>query len=222
MADFSRREEFERRLARALGRTQQEIQRLVMETLGNPPDLNNLSPAFWEDIAGRLQGIMQPLLEGAFMAHALDLVGAQTVGIDVAIVNQRAAAWARQYSFDLVRGITDKTRASLQESIVGFFTDQRTLGDLEASIAPLFGPVRAEMIAITETTRAATAGEMMFAEELQKMGLATTQIWQTNNDDLVCPICGPLNQTRQGSGWTLPPPAHPRCRCWISTEVATA
>ena len=37
-------------------------------------------------------------------------------------------------------------------------------------------------------------------------------IWQTRQDELVCEICRPLDQTRF-SGASNGPPSHPRCRC---------
>lgn len=219
MADFAQRAEFERKIARALGKTMAGQLADLLDKLGDPPNLNNLASDYWEQFSELLRGAIQPILESAMVARVSELLGERSIGFDVAIANQRAAAWARQYTFELVSGITNNTRDALREQIAGFFEDQRTIGDLKESIARLFGAVRAEMIAITETTRAASEAEQLFAGELEKLGLRTTQVWQTNNDDAVCPICGPLNQVRRGEGWTSPPPAHVRCRCWISTEV---
>lgn len=43
-------------------------------------------------------------------------------------------------------------------------------------------------------------------------------IWNTSEDDKVCPICRPLNQ-KPSEEWAeeFPegPPAHPNCRCWL-------
>jgi hypothetical protein len=44
------------------------------------------------------------------------------------------------------------------------------------------------------------------------------EIWLASQDELVCPICGPLHGKRRGQGWTEPPPAHPNCRCAVGTE----
>lgn len=223
--DFERRDEFEKRIARRLGRLSQQMYQRLTEALGQEPSqalLDEINRTFWVEMEAEYRGVLQPELERVFMAQAAQLLAAQSIGVDAALINERAARWAREYSYELVSGITDKTRRALQEQVSGFFEDQRTLGDLYESIGQLFSPVRAEMIAITETTRASVQGELAFAEELGKLGLRTTQIWQTNNDDLVCPICGPLNQKRQGDDWQTPPPAHPRCRCWLSAEVVTA
>jgi hypothetical protein len=43
-------------------------------------------------------------------------------------------------------------------------------------------------------------------------------IWMTEQDDLVCPICEPMDgeEIDLGSG----PPAHPGCRCYSKPVVS--
>jgi SPP1 gp7 family putative phage head morphogenesis protein len=87
---------------------------------------------------------------------------------------------------------------------------------------------RAELIATTEVTRAyAEVARLTWAQG----GVIQSMRWQTANDDDVCPICRPLNQQvvavvggsfaavdEDGNeiGRVPRPPAHPRCRCWLS------
>jgi len=48
-------------------------------------------------------------------------------------------------------------------------------------------------------------------------------IWETANDERVCPICGALHRKREGEwGGLSGPPAHPRCRCGVRLERADA
>jgi hypothetical protein len=81
----------------------------------------------------------------------------------------------------------------------------------------LASPIRAEMIAVTEVTRAASQGEQAIARELARAGIVMTPIWNTNQDDIVCPLCGPKNGKEIEDGQF--PPRHPRCRCWVSYEL---
>ena len=49
-------------------------------------------------------------------------------------------------------------------------------------------------------------------QQLLRTWTAKEFTWQTRQDELVCPICRPLDQT-VFSGVSNGPPSHPRCRC---------
>lgn len=225
MADLPGRSEFEAQVARALGRTFRGQFGRLMDAFGDEPSMAKAEPLLTQ-FGEELRAVLQPILERVFVAQVEALLSTPVrskadggIGLDWALINERAAQWAREYAFDLVNGITGTTRKALQQQIAGFFTDQRTMGDLRESIGRLFGPVRADMIAQTEVTRAASEGEQAFGRELEALGLRVTYVWQTNADDLVCPICGPRNGKERGDGWTDFPPAHIRCRCWVNTVI---
>jgi hypothetical protein len=108
-----------------------------------------------------------------------------------------------------------------------------TIGDLESRLSSAYGPVRAEMISVTEITRAAEQGENGAIGLLlgDNPGIEREDIWQTSQDDRVCLVCGPLNDRKAGGYdgnqpyWTHPDsgarvqiPAHPRCRCRKRTD----
>lgn len=218
MPDFANRSDWEAQLARALARLQQRELKRLLDALGDPPDLNNLYPEFWNEFSTTMRGELIPTLEGIFLDSAEQLLGTTSIGVDWALINAQAARWAEQYSYDLVRGIAENTRAALQQKVSAYFRNGLTQQDLRASLQNLFGPVRAEMIAVTETTRASVNGELAIVREIEKNGIAMIAVWNTNNDDFVCKICGPRNQRKKGDGWYTLPPAHPRCRCFISHE----
>lgn len=218
-ADFEQRSDFEELLGRRLGRAQRTQYQALLKELGTEPDLSKIPPSFWDDLSSEYNAAIRPTLEAIMLEHIQQRIRETDIGVDFAEANARAADWAKQYTFELVKGITDNTQRVLRTEIEDFYRDSRTIQDLERSISPLFGPVRAEMIAVTETTRAAAEGEAVFEDELRKLGLDTVQIWQTSNDDIVCPICEPLNLLQRGQGWNEPPPAHVNCRCWLTTEV---
>lgn len=218
MPDFANRADWESRLQRALEKLQDKQRKRLLESLGEPPDLGNLNPLFWNEFSTEYRDALYPLLEQVFLDSAEQMLGTTSIGVDWNLMNEEAARWARQYTYDLVSRITDNTRAALQEKVGGYFETPTSLGALEESLTSLFGEVRAGMIAVTETTRAAVQGEFAIVEKIQAQGIDMVAVWQTNNDDIVCPICAPRNQQRQGAGWNDMPPAHPRCRCWISYE----
>lgn len=218
MADFENRAKFERELKRALEGLGEEQLRDVMRQLGNPPDPSKLDAVFYDTLSAEIAATLQPKLEAVFLDMAKQTIDGVSIGVEWGIVNQRAAAWANQYTFELVKGITDNTKVALQEKIANFFNTQMTMGELRESITPLFGSVRADMISITEVTRASVQGELAILKEIQKddPSIRMIEVWQTNRDEIVCALCRPLNGKKRGDGWREYPPRHVRCRCWIN------
>jgi len=92
--------------------------------------------------------------------------------------------------------------------------------ELVAMIEPVVGAKRAETVAITAATEAATAGVRAYRDGMRaEHNLEYVMIWETANDERVCPICGALHGKREDEwGGRSGPPAHPRCRCGVRLE----
>lgn len=220
MADFSGRSEAEQRLAKRLGKLGGDVQADILSLLGDPPDITRLTAEVWQDIETRYVGAVRPALEQIFLdalEEASDEIG---FSVDWDTANAAASDWSRAYTYDLVKAINDTSRTMLQQAVSDFFDEGQTIDMLADKLAGIFGPVRAEMIAVTEVTRAVSQGEQLLVRELEKQGATMVAIWNTANDERVCPICVPRDQMKQGDGWTELPPAHVRCRCWTRYEPA--
>lgn len=212
------RDGLERKLARVLGRLLAAQMGRLLELLGDPPNMSNLPINFWGDAGKEMAGVLRPFLESLYVESAKQMMDNVGIGVDWALVNENAAEWASRYSFELVTGINNTSRNTLQRAVNRYFADGQTIGELTSRLSRSFGPVRAEMIAVTEVTRAATEGEREFVAELVSDGVKMIPIWQTSNDDRVCPICGPRHNKPIEDGQY--PPAHVRCRCWVNHEIA--
>lgn len=219
MPQFDGRYDIERQLIEALSRESAQIRRDLLRLLGDPPRLDNLTDANWRDIESRFSGVIRPELEEAFIQAAVNY--SDSIGFAVAtdIVNDAARQWSQQYTFELVQGMTDRRRRALQNTFSQFFDAPMNNRELRRILAREFGPVRAEMISITEVTRAVAEGERVVTDDLARQGVQTVAVWQTMADERVCPVCGPRHGKRQGDGWQMLPPAHPRCRCFVNYEV---
>jgi hypothetical protein len=121
-------------------------------------------------------------------------------------VDREAEEWAAAYAVTLGREVAKTTRDWIERG-----------GDRESVISA----ERAENIAITEVTRAITAGELgaiALALALAILDEEPERVWNTEADARVCPVCRPLHRKPE-TVWrgTAPggPPAHPRCRCWL-------
>lgn len=207
----------ERELARKLGKALAAQLGRLMEF--SPEELSRLPQSFWDEEARLLLAWMSPELQKMVEDAAVVTVAGFPVGADWALINQEALNWAATYAFDLVKGITATSAETVRKAVSAFIsTPGVTTGDIVDRIASTFGAVRAESIAVTEVTRAYAQGQILAADQARALGLGVSEVWQTNRDELVCPLCGP-NQGKPRGQWTVSnAPAHPRCRCWYSHE----
>ena len=176
---------------------------------------------FWEDEMKRLHPAVRPTLQELAEQGAMATSESLGIGVDVGLVNLEALGWAHSYTFELITGINGTSQKVVEKALENFITTPGyTRGDFEEAIVNTFGEVRAEMIAVTETTRAYAEGNEIGADEIRRAGIELNTIWLTNADDLVCDICAPLHNKKRGDGWTDLPPAHVNCRCGVVHEIA--
>lgn len=222
------REDEEKRLARFFGRLlkkqQGRVEEQVMIDVVLPPE-------FWPDESETMRGPVTKEMARIGGIAAEEALAGGVIGADVGIVQTGVLRWAKEYGFEMVKGINDTSRKAIAEALEQFAdVPDFIFQDFADMIAPTFGPVRSEMIAVTETTRAYYEGGAAAIDEIRRGGIKMVGIWETANDDRVCPICGPLHgvfETQPGSKqWEHPergimggPPAHVRCRCDIRYEV---
>jgi len=219
--DIINRSELERKLARIIGRDlRAELQRL-MDYLGDPPRLSNVPSEYWLDGWRDIQKDVEPILLDVYLRQAEGLMGNVGIGIEWDMINTAASQWARRHTESVLKELFNRRYEHLDEVIPRFYEEGWDLGRLQYELEHWYSPLRAEMIAVTETTRAAVEGERAFVEELQKeSNIRMIPIWQTANDEIVCLICGPKHGKEITDGNY--PPAHPRCRCWVTYDLPRA
>lgn len=176
---------------------------------GEPPNLQALDAALRTALTVHLQDTM--------LATMTDL--AETIGVDfdTAVQGTAASEWAARHAGERMQGISDTTRASVQDATSRYLsTPGMTRDDLVGLLKPTFGASRAEVVATTETTAAAANGARTYQGYLADNGIGMERVNNTNADDSVCEICGPLNDKPE-SAWPDDggPPWHPRCRCQV-------
>ena len=136
----------------------------------------------------------------------------------------RLRDWIKRHTAELVKGVSQTTKdeiaALLDEAFVDETLDQR---DLMAEIRDLLGDKdRAELIARTETMRAANAGQREAWRQGVEDGYVEPKerrVWIVTDDDALCEECEPLDGVTapvdgeyEGDGEDGPP-LHPDCRC---------
>ncbi len=203
-------------------KAEEELARVVLRVLRALKDKLAGEEANLRGALDEAESAMRDEMVGMLLEVALDSAVANEVGygyVDVDELYDYAADWARAHAREIAHTITDTTRGKIERAIQDATARGLTLGQVMGELEPVFGATRAEMIATTEITRAYSAGVQAAREDLRRDGVETHLVWRTRADEMVCAICGPRNGKRQGSGWTDLPPAHPRCRCWVTIEV---
>ena len=209
----------ERRIKRKLAAVLAKYQRRAAQAVRRGESFN------YDGMADELRAAVLPEMRNLTVDNTMRLSAEVGISFDPSVINTEALRWAREYTYDLVRGLNNTTRDQLREATSAFMqTPGLTIGDVESLIEPTFGPVRAEMIAVTETTRAYSMATNRMNDLLQADGVPTVRVWNTMNDELVCPVCGPLEGAPE-SEWSRQfpsgPPAHPNCRCSTSIRFET-
>jgi hypothetical protein len=145
--------------------------------------------------------------------------------------NPNALKWVDDHAADTVEGISDTTREDIKDLVEQAFQGDFDVDELTDRIADLIGdPVRADVIARTETMRASNEGQRQAWDQAVDEGLLTgheQQVWIITPDDRLCPDCEPfgdvvadLNGTFRAEGVDSDgPPLHPRCRCTVGLTL---
>ena len=178
-----------------------------------------LDAEFWAQEAKRLYDALFPLILATIqkaVASSVDMLlaalGMTMPAVNWDLVNADALLWAEKYTYDLVSGITSTSQKFLQDELSQWIASGEPLDKLIENLTPMFGPVRAEMIAATEVTRVYSEANILAWTE---SGVVSGYRFNTVYDDLVCAICEPDN----GQIYPLTDrehlaPRHVRCRCF--------
>lgn len=190
-----------------------------------------LPSEFWAAWSSGYSEVMTPYLEEAVRisvaAEAANLRSTMAFSLDVGALDGDIADWAWKHSGQLIskrstlfrQTLTGRDIRQVRQTIGAWVDTGQDFPALVAAInRTINNPTRAAMIAATESTRAYAVGQQMAWDEA---GFIKYNRWQTASDELVCPVCAPLDgQIAElgalfGSGVSHPP-AHVNCRCWLT------
>lgn len=176
-----------------------------------------IDSAFWQDeeaalwaaiVAIYIDSLIQGVQGGT---NALPPELQALVNVDK--INEQALVQSSQFKREVLASIHDTTRERVEAVLAEW--DGRDMAVLSALLEPIFSASRAEMIAITEVTRAFQDGNTL---AWLATGYVSLYQWNTQKDERVCPICSPKDGRIYAVGGEKPP-AHPNCRCWTSPVV---
>ena len=224
--------------AAALDGQRDRLLRLVDATGGRPTQAQ--IAAFWRAEDDAFFANVQRGLYDVAQERAITSI-VSTGAFDMwELVNQTVIDWVNDYytnlDVEIVGSIPNLNATGRTEFARAFIDWQR--GELETAgyadglpqliraIEPTFGQVRAERVAVTETTR-------IFAEATRQADSANPYVVAhriyTAGDERVCGVCGPLHgmvipkaqrdAPHPTLGGIAGPPFHVNCRCVIISET---
>lgn len=218
MPEFSNRGRYENEVARYLRREFDRIKEELVQTYGSlAPDAYIPSISQIDLLGNQQMTWLEDKLEDVYLDAAREFMESIHYEIDQNLLLASAQAWAadrarNQLVATLNQTTSDRVQAILSQFQSGGMTNETLINRLSKVVRR----DRAVLIAITEVTRAASEGQQRVANHLREQGVNLTTIWNTLVDERVCPICGPRNGMAQGTNWFDLPPAHPRCRCFVT------
>ncbi len=183
----------------------------------------------WDDFDSELRRATLPILRDNLMQRMGEIASEFVPVYDPAVASTMASEWAKTELFNDIKGITDVTRAAVQDSIAAYqSTPGMTRADLEALLQPAFGEARAGSIAVTEVTNSSMAATTRTQGMLAGFGIDTQEVWHTLEDKKVCIICGALDGVAANADGEFinretgiaykARAAHPRCRCTTTLQ----
>lgn len=203
----------------------------IIQAMGNPPNPDRVPQRIWDQLERETEEEAASILFLIFLAsanfHAFgkeagpnsrqgQIAGSQVDNLE---------GLGRTFSAARAASVAQSVRRSAQAR---FATLRRRYQDrpqaprrmqITVDAEVVVGEAAARSVAQTETTVAQSAGGEAGIDLAG--GKSLEDLWITEADNRVCPVCSPLHRTKRAT-WkdTRPdgPPAHPRCRCFILYE----
>lgn len=166
--------------------------------------LSGMRGALATALAGSLSEVVNNQLER--------LAGTIGIAFDMPTLAQDIAG---RYVSTFLSGLDQTTRSALERAVAAYrATPNMTHAELIQLLRGGFGLRRAELVAITATTEAASKAVDSYQAQLKAAGIEMEAVWQTVADERTCVICGPLHGKPQSEWGGRNIPAHFRCRCF--------
>lgn len=224
------RAKLERKHAKRLGTALQEMLR---RSLRNKSDVDNLPARLRENSKPLHEALLEMYTDASLLgvengktlverSIGLPDIKQMALDIDWSLANAAVLEWAAVESGIIFSELMATSSKEARAALILWIESGAPLKELQKTLSrpSMFGASRGKLIAVTETTRAYSQGNMAAWRE---SGVVTGKEWQTARDDRVCEICAPLNgkivelegqfETSEGLSNVGEPPAHPGCRC---------
>jgi SPP1 gp7 family putative phage head morphogenesis protein len=180
---------------------------------------------FWQNEAETFFRAIFPVAEATAkialgdMLTELEILTGNSFSRD--FINEEAVKIARLVAMDSTVSVISTSRKLVFSKTADWIESGQPLQALIDELVPVFGKARANDIAVTETTRLFAKANLASWRE---SGVVPRKRWFTANDEIVCPVCGPLegetvDLNAKFSNGVENPPAHNKCRCGLMPDM---
>lgn len=180
-----------------------------------------IDDVFWNDERERLYDVLFPLFSSIMTDQAKDayeeLAGMTELGTAWDVINEEAIAWADQHTRDVVGQISKTSMDGFLTEFEPWLNSGAPLPDLIEALEQYYGPVRADMVGVTECTRAFALANIGTWREFSDLVTGFDVI--TAEDADVEEICMAEQASNPHKLDDPPPPYHVRCRCAVRPVV---
>ena len=230
--ELRKRESAERKAAKEIAAGLKKQQAAVVSAIGENGNVSAAEQAITESHTTATEALRRALIAGTDLGTSYAIAGLESTGfgMDWTLANTEAQQWAEQHAGQLIKDIDATSLDRVRSAVASWVESGAPLSSLIDELAPTFGPNRASLIATTELTRSYAEGSRQI---YKASGVVTSWRWETANDNLVCPICGPLNgkvvkidapfNVHLPAGMKVDtfdaPPSHVNCRCGVSGVI---
>jgi SPP1 gp7 family putative phage head morphogenesis protein len=183
------------------GKQEEVVAILANEFANEPNDVAQAVVGFYEKVA---VGVAVETME-------------QIPAVDWGLVNSEALAMAQNNAMAFATEMSATSQLQVAKIIENWIEMGGSMPQLIKRIEKVWDGPRPDVAAVTEITKLYSKAQQV---AWKASGVVKEWEWATAEDELVCPICRPLNGTRYSiDDDTHLPPAHPRCRCDVSPIV---
>lgn len=230
----------DRKTFRALIDKEQALEQAIAEHFYKFADDRTVYVVNWAEVQNRIQAaadVVPPrsddiwnlevqLLTAAIEDDVIDLI---TIGgqagesvyespLGISRISKAVQDAARKHVAQLVSGVTDTTRDLVRQAVKRSIAAGENLDAMTANVREVISnPVRAELIARTESVNSYQLGLEVFGQESG----AVSRTWEARLN--ACVVCSPLDGVTKpvgepfdtSVGPVLRPAVHPRCRCGL-------
>lgn len=253
MPELPDRDDLEARVAALMRRVNAHQRDVLLTYLGWPPDARRIPRKLLAEMEQQVEGAMYGVLALMFMQSAEQLQDRLGYSMREDSLTRAGHEWAKNQARFVAQSTVQTKLGKVVSSIEELASGTPAIGssgvftvtpgisqpDWEQLIVDAFNDANANVIASTEATQAATAGEKEVASDFNKStGKILEAFWRhrkAKNARHPCvKVCQPL-ENQPSYRWpeihpTMPwvwngPPAHPNCDCeleWIELTPAQA